>query len=196
MQARFRDRLQQEWDQRREKNSRFSLRAFAALLGADHSTLSQVLRSRRRVPASRLRSWARKLGLGPEETAAYIAAEHLPDPVTASRESQLRHWTAEAAAILTERAHWEIFRLCQTPEFRADSRWIAERTGSTVDAINIALTRLLRLRLLETSAGGAWIPTAGRPVATEREFRALALARVREKAATFNVQLPRELRRP
>ncbi|HEY6305853.1 MAG TPA: hypothetical protein VI488_05250 [Candidatus Angelobacter sp.] len=50
----FRQRLEQEFKVRREKNARYSLRAFAAPLGTDHSTLSQILRAGRRVPGRQL----------------------------------------------------------------------------------------------------------------------------------------------
>ena len=69
-----------------QKNPRYSLRAFATSLGADHSTLSQILKGSRRVPASSIRSWARKLGMSREEAAVYVASEHVPDAATAARQ--------------------------------------------------------------------------------------------------------------
>ena len=74
----FRDRLEQEFAARPEKNSRYSLRAFATFLGANHSTLSQILKGSRRVPASSIRSWARKLGMSREEAAVYVAPSTCP----------------------------------------------------------------------------------------------------------------------
>jgi transcriptional regulator with XRE-family HTH domain len=188
MHARFQDRLQREFDERREKNPRYSLRAFAALLGVDHSTVSQILRGQRRVPAARIRAWARKLDLDPEEAIAYIAAEHLPDARTAARNNLVHHWTAEAIAVLTEPTHWEIFRACGLADFQSDSRWVAAHLGATVDEVNIAFTRLLRLGLVRTGAGGKWLATA--PIRTDREFRGEALRRVRRKAAAVKVKLP------
>jgi transcriptional regulator with XRE-family HTH domain len=185
----FREKLEQEFAARRKKNPRHSLRAFAAFLGTDHSTLSQILRASRRTPASQIRAWGKKLGISPEEIAVYIAAEHVPDANTAERQQQLRHWTAEAMAIVTERAHWEIVRLSRTQGFRADCRWIAEQTGLGVDQVNLALSRLLRLRLLEIGANGKWKDLTGLARFEEREFRKLALTRVREKAAEVHIKL-------
>ncbi|HEY1338948.1 MAG TPA: DUF4423 domain-containing protein [Bryobacteraceae bacterium] len=186
--TRFRDRLEREFQARRERNVRYSLRAFAAQLGADHSTLSQILRGSRPVPLTQLRRWAKKLGISSEETAVYVAAEHVPDEDAAARQEQLRHWTAEAIAIVTEPAHWHIVRLSRAREFRADSRWIAAQTGLSADEINLALTRLLRLGLLEIASAGLWRDLSG--AATERAFRKLALERVRAKAAERNIDLP------
>ena len=187
--ARFRERLQFEFDQRREKNAKYSLRSFAAFLGADHSTLSQILRGGRRTPLTRLRAWGAKLGMSREEIAVYVAAEHVPAGAEAHRQEQLRHWTAEALCIVTERAHWEIVRLSREAGFRTDCRWIAERSGLSVDEVNMAFSRLLRLRLLEVDAGGKWVELTGLSDLTEPEFRKLALDRVREKAAEARIKI-------
>jgi len=48
------------------RNPRFSLRSFAKQLGIDHSTLSQVLRSRRRLSARALESVGKRMGLSEE----------------------------------------------------------------------------------------------------------------------------------
>jgi hypothetical protein len=178
----FREKLEQEFAARRAKNPRHSLRAFAAFLGTDHSTLSQVLRGTRRAPASQIRAWVRKLGLTQEEAAVYVAAEHVPDLATTHRQHQLRHWTAEALGIVTERAHWEIVRLSRGGDFQPDCRWIAQQADLTADQVNVALSRLLRLRLLEIGPSGKWADLTGLPSLTERQFRKLALARVRQMA--------------
>ena len=78
--------------------------------------------------------------------------------------------------------HWRILRLCGAAEFRADSRWIAEQLGASVDQVNVALSRLLRLRLLSMDSTGRWTDASGVAARGEREFRKVALARVREKA--------------
>ena len=176
----FRQKLEQEFTARREKNPRYSLRAFAAFLETDHSSVAQMLSGKRRIPVRQIRLWAKKLGMSGEEASAYMAAEHVPDGDTAQRLERLRHWTAEALAIVTERAHWEIVRLSRTPEFRSDSRWVAQEAGLSVDQVNLALSRLLRLRLLAAEPSGKWSGLTD--AATEHQFRKIALARVREKS--------------
>jgi len=194
MEERFQARLQREFEDRRKANARYSLRAFATFLGTDHSTLSQILRSQRELPLASVRKWAKKLGIEPELVAAYVAAEHLPDPQSTARESQVRHWTAEAGAVVMNPVHWRIFHLCQTQTVRGDSRTISAETGASIDDVNIAFSRLLRLGLLRTTDKGKWVVTTGDIVKTEKQFHRLALTRVREKAAEFSVKLPAMLR--
>lgn len=173
----FRNRLQSEFDKRREKNARYSLRSFAMYLGADHSTLSQVLRGRRRAPTAHIRTWGKQIGLNREEIAAYIAAANLPHPQCFARENQLRHWTAEAMAAMNGRIHWQIWSLLCEPGFRNDFRPLAERIGTTPDDVNLALTRLLRLGLIETNASGHWVSKV--ELSDEAEFRRQMLIRIR-----------------
>jgi len=181
--ARFRDRLAAEFQMRRAANPRYSLRAFAAFLGTDHSTISQIIRSRRRAPSNQIRRWAHKLGMDRLEASAYIAAEHVPEASITTRELQLRHWTAEAMSIVTGPAHFEILRLCRRPDFHPDCRWLADRIAVGVDEVNLALSRLLRLGLLELRGTGEWKDLTGISNLTENDFRKLALARIRERAA-------------
>lgn len=195
----FAERLSEEFAARKRSNQRYSLRAFAAFLGADHSTLSQVLRGTRRATVAQVRAWGRQLAISPAEITVYLAAEQVPDDATAGRHAMLRHWTAEAMAVVRDRTHFEILRLCRAEGFRADCRWIAERARVDVDQVNVALARLLRLGLIEMCADGAWRDRTGLARFNEREFRTLALGRVREKAAEDRVQfgslhrsLPRE----
>ncbi|HEY6351497.1 MAG TPA: helix-turn-helix transcriptional regulator [Candidatus Angelobacter sp.] len=185
--SRFRERLETEFRARREKNPRYSLRAFAAFLGVDHSTLSQILRGVRRPPVRAVRAWGRKLGMGPEEVAVYIAAGHLADPSSSERMEQLRHWTAEAMAVISDRAHWRILEFSRMPGFTPDCRRIAAELSLSVDEINLALGRLLRLRLLELNQPGKWKALIG-PGTGEPEFRKLALKRVQQMAAEDHVR--------
>jgi hypothetical protein len=182
VQTRFRDRLRTEFAARCAANPRYSLRAFARFLRADHSTLSQILRGSRPAPARQIRAWASRMGLSREEAAAYIAAEHVPDAATLGRYSQMHHWTAEALAVVAEPVHVEILRLMRQRGFRADSRWIAAQTGAGVDEVNVAISRLMRLGLLEMKSASRWKDLTGLARLTGGEFRKLALRKIRQKA--------------
>ncbi|MBY0503930.1 MAG: helix-turn-helix domain-containing protein [Bryobacteraceae bacterium] len=187
----FGSRLQIEFEARKTKNPRYSLRAFAASIGAEHSTVSQILRGTRPVPTGTIRAWALKLGMLPEEAAIYVAASHAATPESSRRAQQLLHWTAEALAVINEPVHFDILRMTRDPGFRPDVRWISRQTGVSIDHVNIALTRLLRLQLLEM-ASGEWKDVTGFQELTERKVRKLALERVRWAAAENRINLGRK----
>jgi transcriptional regulator with XRE-family HTH domain len=187
--SQFQDRLQREFEDRRRKNTRYSLRAFATFLGTDHSTLSQIFRDKRRIPAIQLRRWGKKLGLMEEEIAVYVATQHVPELSVTHRQEQLRHWTAEASAILSDRSHWQIIHLLHSPAFQADCRWIAQKISCTVDEVNVALSRLLRLQMLAMGRTGRWKDLTGCGERTEAEFQKRALVKIRELAADDGVEL-------
>jgi transcriptional regulator with XRE-family HTH domain len=187
----FSERLRREFETRRERNPRYSLRAFAGFLRTDHSTLSQILRGARRVPPGRIRVWSKILGMGAEEISLYAAAESAPDAATHRKHELLRHWTAEAESITNGPIHLQIIRLSRNPDFRADCRWIAARLKVDVDEVNIALSRLLRLRLLAAAAPNQWMDLTGISQLTERAFLGVALERVRESAGDFHSEIMR-----
>ncbi|MGZ5494933.1 MAG: helix-turn-helix domain-containing protein [Thermoanaerobaculia bacterium] len=121
----FRHLLKREFDTRRARNYRYSLRAFARSLRCDHSTLSQIMRGRRALTPGAVRQFATQLRITASET---------------------EHYCVEAA----------IIRLVHRASFRADSREIARRIGSTADDVNIVLQRLVRTQNL-SMRGQQWV---------------------------------------
>jgi transcriptional regulator with XRE-family HTH domain len=179
----FRERLMQEFAARRAVNARYSLRAFANLLGADHATLSQILRGKRQVPVERIGSWARKLKLSPEETAVYAAVARIADEQARAASEALRQWAAEMMALLGDAVHRELLRLMHTKGFKSDSRSVAQAIGVGVDDVNIALSRMLRLGLMEVGADGVWRDKTGLSPITAQSFRKYVAERVKSPLA-------------
>jgi plasmid maintenance system antidote protein VapI len=72
----FRNLLVSEFDRRRTANPRYSLRSFARDLSIDHSTLSQIVRGRRRLTHRTVVALGRKLRLPAEALAEFCALEN------------------------------------------------------------------------------------------------------------------------
>ena len=120
--------LEAELHRRRERNQRYSLRAFARALQTHHSTLSQILQSRRRLTPRSIRQLGVRIGLTPAQIRDACLAEHCAS----------------------------IRRLIGHPQFRADSRWIAMMAGIPLDDVNVALHWLLYRRELTMAEPGTW----------------------------------------
>jgi hypothetical protein len=120
--------LEAEFIRRRTRNPRYSLRGFASSLRTHHSTLSQILQSRRRLTPRSIRQFGERLGLSSVQIRDACVAEHCAS----------------------------IRRVVGDPRFRADSRWIAVMTGIPLDDVNVALHWLLYRRELTMAGPHTW----------------------------------------
>ena len=125
----FRVVLQAEFDRRRAANRRYSLRSFARSLSIDHSTLSQILRGRRRLTGRSVRTLGRRLRLTAPAIAEHCAVEN------------------ESAVLAA----------LERPGFRADSRWLASIAGIPLDEVNVTIQRLLRKRIVAMTSPQSWV---------------------------------------
>jgi uncharacterized protein (TIGR02147 family) len=151
------------------RNPRFSLRSFAKQLGINHSTLSQVLRSRRRLSGRDLEAVAKHMGLSEETIRVYVRnfqKKSIPLPESL----RCYHFDLDTFQFLSVWYHYAILELIEVEGFKTDSRWIANTLGIAVEDVNIALQRLLRLGLLEMSGRDHWIDKSG-----DAEFHSTAL---------------------
>lgn len=194
----FRDFLYQELRRRQGANPRYSLRAFALHLGIDHSTLSQLLRARRTLTPEMLERLGARLGLERDAIATYVAheARRISAPGPQSRE--VRRLTADTANLVADWYHWAILELVRLRDFVPDSRWIARVLGLGVDEVNVAVSRLLHLGLLEMAAPDRWTDRSGDTATSYEDFTRAAVQRlweqVRDLSATSLAAVPPQLR--
>ncbi len=127
--------LHAEFERRRLRNRRFSLRAFAALLGMDSSTLSQILRGRRRMSARMTAAVCARLGVPARERDALVGEAR-----TRAHERRILRQVARAG-------------------FVARSRPLARRLRLRIDDVNAALARLLRDGRVQMLSTSCWAVT-------------------------------------
>jgi uncharacterized protein (TIGR02147 family) len=179
----FRLHLQAELGRRCAGNPHYSLRAFARHLAVDHATLSQLLRGRRRSTPATIEKLAQRLGLDAHTIALYVADEQqagqMHESAAAMREvQQLAHDTVN---LISDWYHWSILELVRLPEFQPDTRWIARVLGITPDEVNIAVTRLVRLGLLEMRSRDQWVDRCGSATASMNDFAQATIERLQEQ---------------
>jgi len=156
---RFRQLLQEELAVRCARNPRYSLRAFARYLRLDHSTLSQLLRGRRRFTQRTIERVGARLALTQAMITQFVELERVPLEPWTTRE--LRQLSRDAALSLAEWHHHAILELTKLTSFRPDVRWISRVLDVPVDDVIIAITRLARLGLLDMSSRTSWVDRAG-----------------------------------
>jgi transcriptional regulator with XRE-family HTH domain len=150
--------MQAELARRCAENPRYSLRAFAQRLGIDHSTLSQILRGKRRVTTRTIERVGRSLRITADRIAGFVAfeQEHPPVALTVPTRDQAVRLARDLVELLTQWVHFAILELTSLEAFRPDSRWIAQVLGVTADEVNIAIARLVRYRLLDMTTPTRW----------------------------------------
>ena len=152
----FREFLQRHLAQRCADNPQYSLRAFARSLRTDHSTLSQILRGKRRLTTETIRALAKEFGLTENDAEAFVAYEQRVGGDD-GWERHVRQLQEEATEIIAQWHHFAILELTRLECFRPDCRWIARVLDITVDDVNMALTRLLHLGLLRMVGPETWL---------------------------------------
>jgi transcriptional regulator with XRE-family HTH domain len=120
--------LSAEFQRRRSINARFSLRAFARVLGMSHSAVSRLLRGRQRPSVTTLTRVAHKLGWSATRVDELM------------RREQIARLEAEA----------------RSPRFAADARAIASRANLSLDQVQLALHEALRTGRLEMTGPRTW----------------------------------------
>jgi transcriptional regulator with XRE-family HTH domain len=153
----FRLFLQSELARRCARNAQYSLRAFALHLGIDHSTLSQWLRGRRAITARSIEMLGPKLGLSPLAIQQYV--EHSGREDRPSLDAFLL--TGETVSLIADWYHFAILELTRLDEFECDSRWIARVLDISVDEVNLAVQRMIRLDLLDMESADRWVDRWG-----------------------------------
>ncbi|CAN5578156.1 hypothetical protein BH09PLA1_BH09PLA1_14350 [soil metagenome] len=183
----FRGVLQAELARRCAKNPRYSLRSFAEQLKIDHATLSQLLRGRRAITPRTIDLLGRRLKLSERDIETYVAYEQLVSSAHVDTDD-LRQLTADAAEVVADLHHFAILELTHLRDFRPDTRWIARVLGRSVDDVNLAIQRLLRLGLLEMADQNRWIDRSGSTVAHLGEFAHIVIRRLSEQARKLSLR--------
>jgi len=176
----FRRLLQSELARRCASNRHYSLRAFAKWLRIDHSTLSQILRGKRPLTRRTVERLGARMKLSCGQISQFVMALHQPrQSGGAIREATLL--AHDTACAIAEWQHHAILELLALPEFRPDSRWIARVLDISVDEVNLALQRLLRLGMMEMSDRDRWTDRSGDESQNGRAFAFAALRRMCER---------------
>lgn len=117
-----------EFQRRTRRNPRYSMRAFARSLALHHTTVLRLVHGTRRPSARLVMRLARHLDLSPDELSSLLQREAADRVIAAA----------------------------QLPDFRADCRWIAMKTGLELDEVNRTLHWLIHERRLVMSTPSTW----------------------------------------
>lgn len=155
------DYLNRVFEERRKKNPSYSLRAFARSLEMDSSSLSAVLKGKRKLTPKAGQKLIDALNvLDPAEAQmlvmSTITGQEIPDEALKFRELEIA--TAE---MLASWEHFAILSLLELHGFSGKERDIAARLNVPLATIDAALGRLEKLGMIARKKG-RWEATDGK----------------------------------
>jgi hypothetical protein len=168
----FEARLMFEFARKRSINSRYSVRAFARTLGADAGSLSQVLRGLRRATPRQVTAWCDRLDFAASEREVYTALARHPGFNQVQAEAQLHQWAEDTIALTQNPAHLALLAAARSSHGQVPLAAVARGCGCTMDALQLAMSRLLRLGWLSMPVQGPWRDLTGIPVLTAKAYAA------------------------
>lgn len=150
----FRSLLQEELLGRCRTNPNYSLRSFARSLSVEPSALSQIINGKRPLTEKMKIRLGSALGLSMQEL------EKIPRDGSEKRGKAIarsyQQITHDTFSVISDWYHYAILELTHMEGFQGDAVWIARKLGITKSEVNIALERLVRLRLLGKDKNGEW----------------------------------------
>lgn len=165
--------LKNEFDEKRARNPRFSLRAYAKLLGLSAATLSRIFNGRRSISKKAAAHLMRRLQVDKPLLAASLNTENSDQQPSEVSFTQL---DADQIALLSDWYHFAVLSLAETRGFKSEIAWISERLGITKTEAEAAVRRLERLQLLDRTAQGK-LRASGRQFTTTDRVRNLGVRR-------------------
>lgn len=154
----YRQWLSEEFTKRCRRNSKYSIRAFADLLGLNSSTVSQLLSGKRQASPKMVKRLCETLGVGPEQERALVNYANYKTYIKQDfdqeeNKNSYRQLTLDAYALIADWYHYAILEITFVQDFKSEPKWIAAKLGITAAEAKIAIERLIRLELLKEHDG-------------------------------------------
>lgn len=152
--ADFKIYLQTELLKRIKANPRYSLRAFAAQLDLDPSTLSKMLKGKRPMGQKMILQLSSKLSLTKDKVDTFL---NIDDSDREKDSYTYKMLALDQFSIISDWYHFAILELMMVKGFKPDHAWIAKALGLKTIEVETAVERLIRAGLLEITKSGKWI---------------------------------------
>ncbi len=139
--------LLKKFEESKEKNPRWSQRAFASKIGLSSGALSEILKGKRPLSSQLKKKISSRLQFSPIEESEFFD-DHLPQHLKTHRLEYFK-LTTDQFHLISDWWHYGILNLMNTKGFNSSADWIAERLGLNVKIVNEAWDRLIRLNLIK-----------------------------------------------
>lgn len=173
--------LRNELLRRCKLNPSYSLRSFARQLDIESSALSKILSGKRNLTPTMMKKIGFKLQLDPlmiQQLSAHTlenrGKKNSSDIEQSSVNNNYQQITIDTFKAISDWYHFAILEMTRLNDFLPEARHVARSLGITVNEVNDALERLVRLEMLEISDNGSWTDISGSITTTQNEFTSIA----------------------
>lgn len=160
---RCRTLLKEELVKRQKANPLYSARAMAKNLRISPGFFCQVLGGKRNLSEEKARLILQKINWGAKKKRLFLNLVRLESTDNAEVRAQLlneimsqkncatyfHNVEIDQFAIIADSYHFAILELTETADFLPSAEWIARKLNLTIEAVELALERLLRVGLLK-----------------------------------------------
>lgn len=170
--------LRRVYLRRLDKNSNYSIRAFARDLNMSPSSISEGWSSDRGMSGKSLEKISQRLKLNRKARGHLLdlslATQHKNVGVRReadlrlkerNKESEVKKLDLEKFKVISEWFHAAIMELAVLPDFQSNTQWIATRLNITEAQASMAMERLLMLEMMEVK-NGRWVPSGKEMMST------------------------------
>lgn len=151
----FLECLSREFKQRKERNSKYSMRAYANFLDINAGILSSLMSGKRKMSHKYIENFGRKLGLSLNEIKSYQASlkvkETIADDEIFKKYTQV---TLDSYQLLSEWHHLAIIYMRERNNILKPAEVLAKSLGITKKQVNDALARLERMDIISKETRG------------------------------------------
>lgn len=153
----FRKALNDELIKRMRKNPSYSIRSFAQILGMESSSLSQILKGKRKLTDKMCQRLGQKLNYGELKMRA-LTRHYTIDEKSFSSFGKMEE---DSFKFIADWHYYSILELTHCDEFKGGISWISKVLGLTINETKESIERLKRLNFLEITSEGKWIDRLG-----------------------------------
>lgn len=187
---RFRKELNRIFEEKKSRNSRFSLRAFAASLEVAPSSLSSILNGSRPLSDKNCKKFGKKLNLSDSQIRDFMGIK-IPE----HKQLKYNEISEDHLSQISDWYHFAIMELIKTKNFNTSHRWIAKKLGINVYQVDEAVEKMVQLKFIKINDDGTWEDCLGPTNVTRSSKSKLKLLRdvVSQSYSSIN-KFDRELR--
>lgn len=148
--------LHREFEKRRSRNSKYSIRAFAKKLGISAATLSRLLNGKQHPSEELISKIGKNLGLSAKEVAGFQKLSQQSEQIKSNQPFLI---DTEVFLKVTDLYHFALLNLIKLKRFQYDFGWIAKALGVSQFEAKEMWERLRDVGLIKRDADGRWVRT-------------------------------------